>query len=510
MITRRVHCSLKGLVVVEKCDIYSNGKRDSIFSELRQIQCQKASVESQEDLVGQDELEIKCVLENQGEITDLKPGQLGLPGFTVLLDPKDRNDKIDRNWKSHVKLDEIPLQVRKKFSSLLEEYKEIYAYDKLDYKFILDGDEEAKFDLELTVDYPVFTKPFPLSGPMLKILEQKIDELLEANMIKMVDSQYNSPIFLVPHNSAQKLLPPEERRYRIVVDLRVVNSLVRNAERYSSLVKGVETSLERLRGKKYFTTLDMNSAYRSVKATENAMKICAFQVPNSIKYPYQSFAFTSLIDGICTGVNIYSYYLQKALSPEARRCSLNHVDDLCIFSDTLEQHLKDIEIVFRDLKKSRFMISIQKAEFFKTKVKYLGHIVSENTITIEESRKATFRAMEPPKTKKELLRFLGMCTYIGSFIDSFQLLAAPLYNALTKRVGAGEKFTLYSLAIKSFEELKIAVDKAPSLTIIDLKQPVYLDVDASHVGSGCCLYHIEKDGEGKEIRKVIRYGYLEG
>ena len=296
-----------------------------------------------------EELEIACVQEDPGKITDLKPGELGLPGYPVCMDPSDKDDKIVREWKAHVKIDEIPSEVRENFTKLLDKHTDLYAYDKLDYKFILDGEEEAKFDLDLTVDYPIFTKPFPLSGPMLKILEQKIDELLEAKMIKMVDSQYNSPLFLVPHNSAQKLLPPEERRYRIVVDLRVINSVVRNAERYSSLVKGVETSLERLRGKKYFTTLDMNSAYRSVKATEKAMQICAFQIPNSIKYPYQSFAFTSLIDGICTGVNIYSYYLQKALSPESRKCSLNHVDDLCIFSDTLEQHLKDIETVFRDL-----------------------------------------------------------------------------------------------------------------------------------------------------------------
>jgi Reverse transcriptase (RNA-dependent DNA polymerase). len=188
-----------------------------------------------------------------------------------------------------------------------------------------------------------------------------------------------------------------------------------------------------------------------------------FKFPNSIKYPYQSFAFTSLIDGICTGVNIYSYYLQKALSPEARMCSLNHVDDLCIFSDTLEQHLKDIETVFKDLSKSKFMISIQKAEFFKTEVKYLGHVVSHNKITIENSRKETFKKLEPPKTKKELLRFLGMCTYIGSFIDSFQTLAAPLYNVLTRRLKSNEKFALDPLALKSFNELKIAVDKAPAL-----------------------------------------------
>ena len=444
--------------------------------------------------------------EDPGVITDLKPSDVGLPGFPQCPDPSDRNDQIVREWRAHVKLDLIPAEVKEKFVTLLDKNTELYAYDKLDYKYVLDGDKEALFDLDLSVNHPIFTKAFPLSGPMLNILETKIDELLDANMIKQVDSQWNSPLFLVPHNSAQKLLPPDKRKYRIVVDLRVVNSVVRNAERYSSLVKGVETSLERLRDKKYFTTLDMNSAYRSIKATDKAMKICAFTVPNSIKYPFQSFAFTSLIDGITTGVNLYSYYLQKALSPESRKCSLNHVDDLCIFSETLEQHLKDIEVVFRDLKKSRFMISIQKAEFFKTNVRYLGHRVSYNTISIEDSRRSSFKDLTPPKTKKELMRFLGMVNYISSFIDSHQLLAAPLYNALTKRQASNQKFTLNEEQLKAFEELKLAVDRAPDLTIVDLRKPVYLDVDASMIGSGCCLYHREEDSNGKEVRKIIKYG----
>jgi hypothetical protein len=180
-----------------------------------------------------------------------------------------------------------------------------------------------------------------------------------------------------------------------------------------------------------------------------------------------------------------------------------HIDDICIASETLEQHLVDIDNVLKDLIKSNFMVAADKASFFRTETKFLGHIVSLNSIKIDENRKTLFKEVPLPHTKKEMMRFLGMANYLGSFCDSFILKAGPLFDSLK---GRKREYTLTPEQIKAFEEVKEMIDMAPSLTIVDFQKPIILEVDAAHNGAGSILYHSTTRADGTEFREIIRFG----
>ena len=441
--------------------------------------------------------------EDHGELT-IDPLDEKLVPYPVMLDvPTDEEKEISREWRDYIDLKEIPNEVRDNFEKMLDHHKSIFAYGPNEVRFVKDEGKTAELDLELVDDKPIWTKPFGLAGPILEKLELKIEELLKAGLIEPIRSDWNSPVFMVPHNSAAKNESVEDRKYRMIVDLRVVNSMVKFSSRYSYLVKGIEFAMEKLRDKKYFTVLDMNKAYRSLKVSRKTQEICSFIVPNSTRWPTQSFAFKSVIDGLNLGPGYYSYLINKALSYESRKATMIHIDDVCIASETLEQHLKDIDSVMRDLNQSGFMIAAAKACFFQLETRFLGHRISLNQITIDEKRKALFKDVPVPKTKKEMMRFLGMANYMGSFCDSFILRAGPLFDSLK---GKKRDYVLTPEQLIAFEEVKVMIDQAPGLRLVDFKKPIILEVDASHVGAGSVLYQISKDSQDREIREVIRYG----
>jgi hypothetical protein len=335
--------------------------------------------------------EAEFTAENHGE-TDVDPFDDKLCPFPVMLDvPTKEELEISREWRDYISLEEIPAEVRKGFEKTLDKHKSVFAYGPNEVRFVKEDGKTAELDLEMESDKPMWTKPFGLAGPVLEKLEIKIEELLQAGLIEPIKTNWNSPVFMVPHNSAAKNEKAEERKYRMIVDLRVVNSLVKFSNRYSYLVKGIEFAMEKLRGKKYFTVLDMNKAYRSLKVSPRTQEICSFIVPNSTKWPTQSFAFKSLIDGLNLGPGYYSYLINKALSYESRKATMIHIDDVCIASESLEQHLKDIDAVLGDLNASGFMVAAAKACFYQEETRFLGHRISLNQITIDEKRKALFR-----------------------------------------------------------------------------------------------------------------------
>ena len=181
-------------------------------------------------------------------VIEVDPDKGQLCPYPVMLDvPSEEELKISREWRSYINPNDIPVEVRENFEKVLDKHKTIFAYGPNEVRFVKEDGKTAELDLEMESDKPIWTKPFGLAGPILEKLENKIEELLDAGLIEPVRTNWNSPIFMVPHNSAAKNEAVEERKYRMIVDLRVVNSMVKFSNRYSYLVKGIEFAMERLR-----------------------------------------------------------------------------------------------------------------------------------------------------------------------------------------------------------------------------------------------------------------------
>ena len=413
-------------------------------------------------------------------------------------------------WRDHVdvsKLD-IPEEYKEKLTTLMDKVADVFSCYSTDSRHILVDGQPAIVDIELTSDKPVFLKPYPLSPKMSEVLDSKIEELLAQDLIVEISSPYNIPILLTHHNSENKHVEFEKRKFRLCLDFRVINGLTRMKNKHSFLVKGIEYTYARVKGMKYFTKIDMRKAYRSLIASEKLRRICAFRLPNSTKFPHQTWSFRSTSDGLATLPGTYSYFILKALSPRSRKACIQHIDDLLIASPDLETHLADIESVLTDLLASNFMVSVSKFEPFRKEVLFLGHVLDGETLKIPDDRKSYFDALQPPTTRKELQSLLGVSNYMSQHLNSYHLRVGPLFEALRGKTDK-QVFTLTSTQMKTFEELKLMVKTAEKIHIVDFDKPIFMECDSSLTGTGSVLYQEDENNlnpQGKPTRNIIRYG----
>ena len=93
-----------------------------------------------------------------------------------------------------------------------------------------------------------------------------------------------------------------------------------------------------------------------------------------------------------------------------------YADDLCVWSKSLEQHFERLEELFKHAGERGLKFNAGKCEFIKEEIDYLGHIFTKNGIKVDQRKISAIKNMPIPKSNQELMRFLGMVTYLMKFI----------------------------------------------------------------------------------------------
>ena len=108
-----------------------------------------------------------------------------------------------------------------------------------------------------------------------------------------------------------------------------------------------------------------------------------------------------------------------------------YLDDILIFTKTLEEHQKVVHRVMEVLQKYGLSLKPEKCEFEKTSVEYLGVVISHNLVKMDPAKVAGVLEWPTPSNKKEVQSFLGFINFYQRFIEGFSCISWPLFN-LTK------------------------------------------------------------------------------
>ena len=108
-----------------------------------------------------------------------------------------------------------------------------------------------------------------------------------------------------------------------------------------------------------------------------------------------------------------------------------YLNNILIFSETLENYHRHIKDVLKRLIKAGLFADINKSEFYVTKVKYLGMIITTKGIRIDLEKVQTILEWQVPQTVQDLLAFLGFANFYRIFIEAFSCVVLPLTD-LTK------------------------------------------------------------------------------
>lgn len=155
-----------------------------------------------------------------------------------------------------------------------------------------------------------------------------------------------------------------------------------------------------------------------------------------------------------------------------------HLDDIIVIGKTLEEHLANLNEVFRRLQEANLKINTEKCEFFKRETKYLGHVVSSEGIKTDPDKVAAIAQMQPPTTIKEVQRLLGVAFRYRRFVPQFATISQPLTLLLKK----GKQWRWGTEQQHAFDKLKRMLTEAPVLACPDFGKPFTLQSGASDYG----------------------------
>ena len=192
------------------------------------------------------------------------------------------------------------------------------------------------------------------------------------------------------------------------------------------------------------------------------------------------------------------------------RDCLIYLDDIMIFSSTLEQHLDRLHAVFSNLEQHNLKLNPAKYAFFRKQVVYLGHVVSEEGIHTDPAKTESVRNWPIPKTTKDVRKFLGFTGYNRRFIEGYAATTRPLNDLLVghstypvarkKSAVKAPPFTWGEDQQKSFETIVSRLINPPVLGYADYNLPFTLHTDASVSGLGAVLYQRQSG-----VDRVIAY-----
>jgi len=160
-----------------------------------------------------------------------------------------------------------------------------------------------------------------------------------------------------------------------------------------------------------------------------------------------------------------------------------YLDDILIFTKTEEEHERAVQRVLKILAEHKLFLHLEKCEFHRKQIEYLGLVISENTVAMDPVKVAGVREWPTPESQTDVQAFVGFVNFYRCFIQDFSTIARPLFD-LTQSDHAWNWGTKEQ---EAFERLKMAVTTAPILASPQDSEPFCIEADSSDFTSGAIL-----------------------
>jgi hypothetical protein len=312
----------------------------------------------------------------------------------------------------------------------------------------------------------------------LDFIDEQVREMLNHDIIEESASPWCSNVVLVTKKTG---------KLRFCIDYRKLNMLT---YRDSYPVPKIDACLDTLGGAKYFSTLDLRSGYWQVEINEDDRDKTAFVTRMG------QFRFKVLPFGLTNAVSVFQRLVDHVLSGLNWFICLCYLDDICVFSNTFEQHMERLTQVIERIKNTGLKFNAEKCKLFQKRIKFLGYEVSERGVEPDAEKVKVILDWPVPRDLTELRSWLGLIGYYRKWITGFSAKAKSLFDLARK----GVKFCWEVDQQNSFDELKRCLTSAPVLSLPQDDGEFVLDTDCSNFAAGAVLSQ-QQNG----VLKVIAY-----
>lgn len=284
--------------------------------------------------------------------------------------------------------------------------------------------------------------------------------------------------------SGVSAVPKGKNGCRLVVNMRAPNKAIK---RVNHPMPRPEEMRTKLAGAKYFSKLDLTSAYHHLKLSKKSQELTTFLMPDGM------YRFKRLCFGVNCAPEIFQSHMERIF--KGVKNTVIYLDDVLVFGKSLEELRATTEEVQRILKENNLSINEEKCEYDKESLTFLGFKLSAEGLAIDPEKAEAIAKAREPRTQGELKSFLGLANFMREHIPNFADLTKPLREA--DKEGT---FTWGEGQASAFAATKTAIrDCTVTLGYFNTKDKTIVYTDASEFGIGAVLTQVDANGKERVI-----------
>ncbi|GBG75655.1 hypothetical protein CBR_g20282 [Chara braunii] len=202
----------------------------------------------------------------------------------------------------------------------------------------------------------------------LEELRRQIDDMIDRGWIRPSESEFDAPVLFVPKKGG---------KLRMCIDYRGLNRITRNN---AYPLPRIDDLLDAAGGCKVFSKIDLKSGYHQIEVDPSDQHKTAFKTRNGL------YEFIVMPFGLTNAPATFQSLMDKVLRHQLNRFVVVYLDDILIFSRSMEKHVKHLEEVLQVLKDAQLHLNLEKSEFGRDSVIYLGHQMSASGLEPEATK----------------------------------------------------------------------------------------------------------------------------
>ena len=300
----------------------------------------------------------------------------------------------------------MPKEIKNRVTKMLKQYEKVISHMPGKTSII-------KHKIRLNSQDTFKGKQYQVPYRYRQAVEEEIKFLMDNNLIRKSESEYASPIVIVKK---------KDNAIRLCCDFRKINSITK-VDREP--LQHPEDLINEMVEAKIFSHLDCTRAFWQIEVEEESKQYTAFTTHEGF-YEWNVMPY-GLVNSTATFVKMMKELFKEV--PHVRY----YVDDICVFTENWETHLKTLETVFHLLQQNNLTVAPDKIKIGFQRLDFLGYNIGEGIKKPTQDLTKKILNIETPKTKKEVRAILGLCNFYSNFIKDYTQVVEPLKNLTKKR-----------------------------------------------------------------------------
>ena len=378
--------------------------------------------------------------------------------ISKILDAKYKKANLEE---IATKANHLSKNEKKLLLKLLKKYEKIFDGTLGEWKT-----EPVEFELKEGAK-PHSQRFYPMPHIYKETFKKEIKRLVRLGVLEKVnESEWGSPTFIIPK---------KDNTVRVISDFRRLNTKIK---RKPYPLPRISDTLQNMDGFTYASALDLNMGYYHIVLSPEAADMC------TIVTEFGKFRYKRLPMGVAGSPDIFQAKINELLGDiDGIKAYIDDV--LAIGKGSFEQHLQQLEEVFRRCEKHNLKLNAEKCSFAVSEIEYLGYIITKEGIKPDPKKVAAIQNMTRPTTVTEVRRLVGMVQYYRDLWEKRSHVLQPFTDLSGGKKGAKIKWT--EELEEAFAKVKQMVCKETLLAYPDWSLPFDIHTDASDYQLGAVI-----------------------